>query len=165
MSRPKQYTPELGDLVCSHISQGKSLAKICSEHKTLPSPRTIYRWLREEDEFRQMYEVAKTDQAHFMAESIIDIADDGTNDWIEQSGNYDAIRAYKLNGESVQRSRLRVDARKWIAARLLPKKYGDRLDTERPRPAGYEDLSQFSREELKRRLEQLRRKYEETIRL
>lgn len=55
-----------------------------------------------------------------MAEEIVEIADDGAND----------IDGDKVDHENVQRSRLRVDARKWVAARLLPKRYGDRIQAD-----------------------------------
>ena len=71
-----------------------------------------------------------------MADEIMNIADDGTNDWIEQNGDEAARTAYKYNGEAVARSRLRVDARKWVAAKLLPKKYGEKVDVAHYGPDG-----------------------------
>ena len=161
MSRPKTYTSSLGDLVCSHIAQGKSLARITREHKTLPSPRTVYNWLREYPEFLQNYEIAKSDQADYLAEEILDIADNGTNDWIAESGDDGAIKAYKLNGESIQRSRLRVDARKWIASKLKPKKYGDRIHKEHSGQIDRYDYSNLDPDELDRLME---KRYEDYLR-
>lgn len=63
-------------------------------------------------------------QAEGMADEILEIADDGRNDWMEiQNRDGDNI-GWKVNGEAVQRSRLRIDARKWLLSKLLPKKYG-----------------------------------------
>ena len=150
MSRPKIYTESLGDLICSHIAQGKSLAKLTGELKTLPSPRTVYTWLREYPEFLQNYNTAKFDQADCLAEEILDIADNGTNDWIANCGDDGAIKAYKVNGESIQRSRLRVDARKWIASKLKPKKYGERMYSELSGRVVSNDYSELSGDELDR---------------
>jgi len=155
MSRPKTYTASLGDLICSHIAQGKSLARICREHESLPSPRTVYNWLREYPEFLRNYEISKSDQADYLAEEILDIADNGTNDWVAVSGDDDAIKAYKLNGENIQRSRLRVDARKWIASKLKPKRYGDWTRSEILASVNVNDISQMSMEELDRKLEEI----------
>jgi hypothetical protein len=76
-----------------------------------------------------------------LADEIIDIADDGSNDWMErelESGKTIEV----LNAEHVARSRLRVDARKWVAAKLKPKKYGDKTlvgsDPDNPMPTGFQ---------------------------
>jgi hypothetical protein len=62
--------------------------------------------------------------AEAIAEDILDIADNGRNDWMERNGE-DAA-GWLLNGESIQRAKLRVDSRKWLLSKLAPKKYGDR---------------------------------------
>ena len=60
-----------------------------------------------------------------MADEIIAIADEKTTDWLmDKEGNE------RPNNEAIQRSRLRVDARKWVAAKLKPRKYGDRVMNE-----------------------------------
>ena len=56
----------------------------------------------------------------------LEIADDGRNDWMERHGDEEA--GWVANGEHIQRSRLRIDTRKWMASKLAPKKYGDKLD-------------------------------------
>ena len=67
---------------------------------------------------------AREEQAEFMAEEILEIADDGRNDFMEQD---DSSAAFKINGENIQRSKLRIDTRKWLMGKLKPKKYGERL--------------------------------------
>lgn len=95
----------------------------------MPCAATVFNWLRRHKEFVEQYEKAKEEQADALAEDILDIADDGTNDWMEREvGEGEGNTGWKLNGEHVQRSRLRVDARKWIASKLKPKKYGDKSD-------------------------------------
>ncbi|MBR0875025.1 hypothetical protein JQ633_32025 [Bradyrhizobium tropiciagri] len=61
-----------------------------------------------------------------MADEVLELADDGRNDWIEQQGEGDQ-KLYRLNGEHVQRSRLRFDARRWLLSKALPKIYGDKI--------------------------------------
>lgn len=61
-----------------------------------------------------------------MADDILDIADNGSNDWMEV--NYGGQESWQTNGEALQRSRLRVETRKWLMAKMQPRKYGDKLD-------------------------------------
>lgn len=106
MARPSDYTPELGDLICDGISRKTPLARLCDEDDSLPSPRTVYRWLRTNREFCQNYTRAKEDQADYLVEEALTIAD---NAEIEPADK-----------------RIRVDTRKWIASRFNAKKYGDK---------------------------------------
>jgi hypothetical protein len=61
-----------------------------------------------------------------MADETLEIADDAQNDWMERNGADDV--GYQLNGENIQRSRLRIDARKWMAGKLRPKVYGEQQE-------------------------------------
>ena len=129
LGRPSTYTPELADLLCSYIAEGKSLRTIC-KIEDMPSMPTIFSWIRLYPEFLKQYEKAKEDQADAMVEEMLDIADDGTNDWMENLDKDGSVIGYKVNGEHVQRSRLRLDTRKWIASKLKAKKYGEKIQTE-----------------------------------
>lgn len=120
-----KYTPELADAICEHIAQGKSLREI-GAMDGMPDKATILRWCAKNETFRDQYARAKEDYAEFIAEEILEISDNAINDWMEANGDNDI--GYKLNGEHVQRSRLRVDSRKWLAGKLKPKKYGDRMN-------------------------------------
>lgn len=91
----------------------------------MPDKKTVFRWLRSHPEFAKQYAIAKEEAADAWAEEILDIADDGTNDWIT-----DEKGRTVFNGEHVQRSRVRIDTRKWIASKLKPKKYGDKITHE-----------------------------------
>lgn len=127
--RPSLYSQEMADRICSEIIQGYSLRTICKPDD-MPSVVTILTWLREKPSFLTQYEKAKEEQADALAEEMLDIADDGTNDWMVKTGKGGESVGWQLNGEHVQRSRLRLDARKWIASKLKPKKYGDRILTD-----------------------------------
>jgi len=93
----------------------------------MPAMSTVFKWLRERPDFSQQYARAKAEAADVLVEEILDIADDATNDWMEVHAKDAVAAGYRLNGEHVQRSRLRIDTRKWIAAKLKPKKYGERV--------------------------------------
>lgn len=119
--RPTDYTQEQADQICELIMQGKSLKTACKEMKI--EERKVFRWLANPafDEFRQQYARAREVQAEILADQIVDIADDSSNDTIEHE-KFGKL----LNKEWVERSKIRIDARKWTAVKLLPKKYGDK---------------------------------------
>lgn len=126
--RPSDYTQELADLICEKLADGESMRKVC-EAECMPAKRTIFNWLRTNEEFLHQYEKAKVEAADKYAEEIIEIADDGRNDYIMRQ-NADGSEYEVVNTEHIQRSRLRVDARKWVSSKLKPKKYGDKVTTE-----------------------------------
>jgi hypothetical protein len=128
--RPTDYTQDLADEICSQLSEGKSMHRVCVSDD-MPDKRTVFRWLRTNEEFCHQYEAAKAESADFLAEEIIEISDDGTNDWMERERS-DGSTYEMVNSEHIQRSRLRVDARKWIASKLKPKKYGDKTELTGP---------------------------------
>lgn len=126
--RPSSFTDELCDRICEALADGRSLRSICTDDD-MPSQTTVFRWLGDERyaSFRERYARAREAQADAIFDEILDIADDGSNDWMErhrQDGSVDEV----VDHEHIQRSKLRVDARKWMAGKLAPKKYGDRLD-------------------------------------
>ena len=119
MATPKPYDKALGDEICDRLVEGESLRRITLD-KHMPNASTVFKWLNENEAFAKQYAHAREAQADTLADEIIDIADDGSNDYMGEDETY--------NGDAVQRSKLRVDARKWVAAKLKPKKYGDKLD-------------------------------------
>ena len=121
--RPSKYTNKLAEKICQMIAQGQSVRSICAK-KDMISMQTFFRWLRENDKFREQYARACEERSYMHAEDIIEIADNATNDYMEKlEGD-----GYIFNSENVQRSRLRIDTRKWLMSKLNPKVYGDKLD-------------------------------------
>lgn len=121
--RPTIYSQELADVICDRIATSSlSLKKLCDNDEFMPYSGTVLRWLREKEDFRNQYARAKEEQADYLAEQILDIADDSSNDTV--MGEFGPME----HKEWINRSRLRVDARKWIASKLKPKKYGDKLE-------------------------------------
>jgi hypothetical protein len=126
--RPSDYSTRIAEIICLRIGDGESLRRICAESE-MPSKTSVMRWLGANTEFRDQYARAREMQAEHWADEIIEIADDGTNDYvIKERGDGSKFEA--VDGEHINRSRLRVDTRKWLMARLAPKKYGDRVTTE-----------------------------------
>lgn len=126
--RPEKYSKELAEKICIEIATScNGLHKICSR-KNMPGVSTVFSWLAQDDkkDFLDMYERAKELQAEFLAQEILDIADDGRNDLMTVT--YGDETYERENKEVTGRSKLRVDTRKWIMSKLLPRKYGDKLD-------------------------------------
>lgn len=126
--RPSDYTQDIADILCEQLAEGISMHRAC-ESEGMPNKRTVFRWLRTNEEFRHQYENSKAEAADYLAEEMIEIADDGTNDYMTKK-NADGTESEVVNTEHIQRSRLRIDARKWIASKLKPKKYGDKASVE-----------------------------------
>jgi hypothetical protein len=124
MGRPSDYTQDLADKICSELADGKSMRTVCSADE-MPDKATVFRWIRTIEEFRNQYTRAKEESADALTDEMIDIADDGTNDYITKT-NDDGSEYEALNSEHIQRSRLRIETRKWLSSKLKPKKYGDK---------------------------------------
>jgi len=106
MARPSKYTKAIANKICQHIASGKSLRSFC-KIKGTPSMSMVMRWLFDDDkaEFREQYARAREAQAEVWADEIIDIADGCENDLCKDG---------KVDHENINRSRLRVDSRKWV---------------------------------------------------
>lgn len=124
--RPSIYSEEIVEAICLRLACGETLPAICADDG-MPSESTVYNWLLdpEKSSFVERYARARALQADTFADQTIDISDDGRNDWMRK--HKDGEDVYELNGEHVQRSRLRCDTRKWAASKLNPKKYGDKM--------------------------------------
>jgi hypothetical protein len=123
LGAPTIKTQKLLDDICAGIALGKSARAMCIEVGI--SQRVLWNWLATDIELLQQYTRAKDLCADTLAEEIIEIADDSRFDTrIKDDGTE------VTDNEVVQRSRLRVDARKWYASKLAPKKYGDRITNE-----------------------------------
>lgn len=90
----------------------------------MPDASTIFQWIQRHTEFAKQYAIAAEERSEALVEESLDIADDGSNDWMID--NDPDNPGYKANGEHIQRSKLRIDVRKWYASKVKPKKYGER---------------------------------------
>lgn len=113
------------EAIIERIENGEPLRRILPSMKLANS--TFYKWLDSDSSKEKRYARACEIRADAIFEDILEIADDSSQDVIETDLG-DGVVASKMNAEFVQRSRLRVDARKWIASKLNPKKYGDRVE-------------------------------------
>jgi len=111
--RPTIYSQELADEICTRLSHGETLRTIIASSPHLPGRTTIYRWNADNESFRNQYTKARAEQADYYAELIVD----------ESYSSHDAAIG-----------RLRVDALKWAASKMAPKKYGDKIEVETSQP-------------------------------
>lgn len=141
--RPTDYNPEIAARICELLSiYPYGLSKLTRTFTDLPVPSTIHLWRIKHQEFSDAYNKAKLAQADLLAEESLDIADDVSGDYSEsEDGNI------RCNNEFVNRSRLRIDTRKWLAGKLLPRIYGDIKHVEE---------LQSDNERYKRELQELR---------
>jgi hypothetical protein len=125
VARPSKYSQQLADAICELLVDGKSLRTICSTAK-MPSRSTVIRWLAENEAFRNHYARARELQADTLAEEILDIADKAVlGERLKKDGKGKVLE--RQTGDMVERSKLMIDARKWYAGKLQPKKYGERV--------------------------------------
>lgn len=124
LGRPTRYTKTMGERICKQIREGKTLRYIC-EPENMPHRSTILRWrfMPSLQVFRNQYDAAMIDRVDSFADEIVDIADDGTNDtYVDDMGNV------RTDTDVIQRSKLRIETRLKLMAKLKPKTYGDKLD-------------------------------------
>jgi hypothetical protein len=122
--RTGTYTPEIADQILQMMADGISSPKIAAQLKI--SESTIYAWIIDDYEgFGQKYARAKHIVALRWADEISDIADHKRDDYVmNEEGKM------VLDMEAVARSRLRIDTRKWLLSKVLPKVYGEKVITE-----------------------------------
>lgn len=117
-SDPKAQYEATKTAICADIAIGLSLRKIAAK-KGMPGLETMRRWLVEDEEFRVQYAIARDEQADFYADEIVELAD---------------------SAEDANKARLQIDARKWVASKLKPKKWGERQTIEHE---GHIDVRKF----------------------
>jgi hypothetical protein len=121
--RPTIYTQELADAICARLAKGETLKSICRD-EGMPDDRTVRTWaLNDYQGFYPQYATARQLGLDAMADQLLEIADDTSRDYtLDSQGNL------IVNGEHINRSRLRVDVRKWYLSKLAPKRYGEKID-------------------------------------
>ena len=123
MAYSNEKQEEIFDFICQRIEEGESLRKILKD-SDMPSSRTFFKWIHNDELKVKQYALALEYRADVMFEEILDIADDKSNDTLINDEGVE-----RPNSEWINRSRLRVDARKWMLSKMLPKKYGDKQET------------------------------------
>ena len=120
---PIPYDPAMGAEICQRLAKGQSLGSIC-ELPHMPDISTVYGFMRKEPSFFQDYMRAREEQAHTLFDQCLDIADDASNDTVENKDGDTTV-----NTIAVTRAKLRIDTRLRMAAKLSPKVYSERSET------------------------------------
>ena len=117
------YDPALGERICAQVADGRTLADICSQDE-MPSTFTLYKWLAASPAMAQSYARARDQCMDRWADEIIAIADDASGDYYEDDqGNS------KFDNQNPQRSKLRIDTRKWVMSKIS-RRYADKVEIE-----------------------------------
>lgn len=129
--RPPRYTLTLAKEICDAIaSSPKGIARLCIENPHWPNKDTIFTWLKDNKDFSDQYVRAKQVQVECVVDELLEIADDDSKDCI-----IDAEGEVVFNSQAVQRARLRIDTRKWLACKLVPKVYGGQASIPEDKPS------------------------------
>jgi hypothetical protein len=125
------YSDPIARKICTRLMGGESLRKITDDPR-MPCQTTVIKWLAEPkfEAFREMYYYARRVYAELLMDEIIEIADDATDDWIPTLDKKGNVNGHRPDTECLQRSRLRIDTRKFLAAKLIPRIYGEKLEVE-----------------------------------
>jgi hypothetical protein len=131
---PSTYNDHIASVICIRLAEGESLREIVKT-EGMPDRSIVYDWLLRYPEFSDQYTRAREEQADTLADEIISIADESpeTNEIRDKEGNVIDI---KIDSGYVAYQKQRIEARKWTAMKLKPKKYGERMqvagDAENP---------------------------------
>lgn len=121
----------------------------------MPGLETVRVWCRDNAAFRAQYTQAREDQADTIFEELVEIVDDGSNDWMDKEMHDGRIERV-VDHEHIQRSKLRFQARQWMLSKMVPKKYGDKIMQEITNPDG--SLGGITKEEAAARIAALEAK-------
>jgi len=105
--RPTTFTQQLADQICERIANGETLRAVCRDIQFAPS--TVIEWTMNNKTFSEQYAHARQKQADAWADMVVEEA---------------------FNSHDAAIGRLRVDALKWVASKLAPKRYGDKVEVE-----------------------------------
>ena len=126
---PVRYSEELAEKICGRLAMGESLRSICRS-AGMPGESAVRLWATHPDHpFAAQYARAREIGYHRMADELLEIADDATHDYRERAKE-DGPGQILVDHDHIARSRLRVEARKWILSKMLPKVYGDKLQVQ-----------------------------------
>ena len=156
---PTTYNEHIASVICIRIAEGESLREIVKD-AGMPDRSTVYDWLLRHPSFADQYARAREEQADTLADEIIAIADEQPEIIAVTDKKTGALIEHKLDGAFLQWQKNRIDARKWTAMKLKPKKYGDKIalggDSDAP-PIKTEDTGSSRLFELIKNMEMAKR--------
>ena len=132
IGRPTKFTKAVASEICDLLCQGISLRRICALNEHLPAESTVRKWAKDDlNGFYAQYVRARDMGLDSMADEMLDIADDGENDYVERERS-DGSTFVALDKEAVMRSQLRCHTRQWYLSKLAPKRYDKPTPDDKP---------------------------------
>lgn len=132
-----EFNQEIADYICEFLSTTpRGLASLVKQGKgefgddKFPSVTTVFKWLDLHPEFAKFYARAREAQGQLLADETLDIADETKEDYVKRLGYKGDEATWEVNGEAIARSKLRIDTRKWHAAHLAPKRWGEQIQVD-----------------------------------
>ena len=123
--RPTDYTPVIAKEICTTIaSSSKGIGRLCKDNPGWPNQDTIFTWLKTYSDFSEQYALAKIRQAEGLVGEIIEIADNCL-----AKENLDKYDGSFSKQELINHAKLKIDTRKWLASKLVPRVYGKQIDS------------------------------------
>ena len=122
--RPTQFTSAIASAICTRLAAGETLRAICRD-RSLPAEEVVRGWVIDRPAFASAFKRAREIGYATLADQILEIADDASADsYVDEKGKP------RADAEAIQRSRLRIETRKWLLMKVLPRVWGDRPDTD-----------------------------------
>lgn len=107
------------------------------------TPSVVLDWKERHAEFGEQYARARQIGYQLLADEILEISDDGANDtYVDEDGQL------RTDQDVIARSKLRVDSRKWMLSKMLPKVYGEKLQTEHSGVLGVRQVTDLTDDDL-----------------
>lgn len=132
--RPTIYTKELAERICELVATHTiGIKALCKMYEDIPDQQTIKNWRHTNSEFFALYDKAKQFQAQLLVEECEELIPLELKTYLDDSGQerYDPVSATLLKEK--------IAHRRWMAARLAPKVYGDRQTIEQTVTVKHED--------------------------
>lgn len=137
------FTAEMAEWILDELTDGRTLAEICRDYG-MPARGTVRSWVKQDPEdFAARFREARETGYEAMADHIIDIACDDSDDWTERRRK-DGSTEIVVERQNIHRSRLRISARLWFLSKALPKIYGNRPDPA-AQPSANSEMAEFMR--------------------
>lgn len=131
--RPRSFSKEVGETICDRMANGETPTEVCRD-TAMPTWQTLCRWRRQNEDFDRRFRTAWESCCEYMLCDAVSIADNATNDYVDRLTKKGVLRVF--DREHFERSRLRVDLRKWAASKVLRHVYGDKSEVDVRTPDG-----------------------------
>jgi len=149
-----EYTEALAQEICERISSGELLIRICEEHH-MPTLRRCNQWLKQNPDFKSLYQQSIQDRLTIFEEEVISIADDAANDFKEVTVKNQTKKV--IDPDVIARAKLRIEVRFKHLRAGRPEKWGD-TSTLITKSVDDDDPTSLSNDDLERKIAEIEAK-------